>query len=234
MSKIIKVDDLVAKNLPKVAPALAIFYREDKVVQLLMKGESIASQLMKDRKRLESEFSIQLEVERADFMRGLEDIKEQTRQEGLAAAKEEVFGQFSELLDLINSTKDELQAQKEVWMAEVEADFVNLAMVIAQKLVGQELITHPDILIKIIKELLKNTSEQRQLTVQVNPEDLALIEKHLSELKQSLGSIKSFHAEANTSIKRGGVIFDMDSGILDAQIETQIGKLYQSLTHATD
>jgi flagellar assembly protein FliH len=190
---------------------------------------------MKDRDRLETEYYIQIEASRAQKMSELETLKQQTlleaRLEGAKVSKEEVYQKFSDLIELIESVKEELEAKKKTWIAEVESDIVKLSLVIAEKLVQQELTTHPEMLLKMIKALLKETSEQTSLTIQTNPEDLALIKSHLPELKQTLGSVKAFNAEPNPNIKRGGVIFDMDSGILDARIETQIGKLYKALVN---
>jgi flagellar assembly protein FliH len=231
MSPILKVDEMVAKNIQRYAPTLATFYREEKVVQLLIKAESIADQLLKDQKRIESDFFNQMEADRAQSLLDIERIREKAYQEGIKAGKEDLYGQFSELLDLLRSMKEELEDKRSTWMAEAESDMVKLSLVVAEKLVLQELSTKPEMLVTMIKTLLKKTSEQQSLTLQVNPDDLELIKKHLPELKQTLGTVKVFQAEPNPTIKRGGVIFDMDSGILDARIETQVSKLYQALVN---
>jgi len=231
MTRIIKVEDMVAQNLPKVAPLLTTFYREDKVIALLKQAESVAGQLLKDRDRIESDYTIQMEADRAQALIDIAAIKEQARQEGIKAGKESVYQAFADMLDLIEAVKLDLIQQKESWAESAEAEMVKLSLVIAEKLVQQELATHPDLIVGFIKAILKETSENQRLTLQVNPDDLTLIHKHLPELKQTLGSVKIFEAESNASIPRGGVIFDMDSGMLDARIETQMAKLYQSLVN---
>ena len=231
MTRIIKVEDMVAKNLPKVAPMLTTFYREDKVIAILRQAESVAEQLIKDRERIETEFIIQMEADRAHALQEIAIIKEQTRQEAIVSAKKEVFRDFSRMLGLIEAVKNDLVEQKKTWISEAEQDIVKLVLVIAEKLVLQELITHPDMLVTFIKAVLKETSEHQRVTIQVNPSDLALIEQHLPELKQTLGSVKIFEAESNSSIPSGGVVFDMDSGVLDAQVATQLHKLYLDLIH---
>lgn len=222
---------MVARNLPKVAPRLTTFYREEKVIALLKQAESIADQLLKDRSRIESEYITQMEADRAHALIEIAQIKEQARQDGLKAGKEEAYQAFSAVFDHVEAVKMEFIAQRKGWAEEAEADIVKLTLVIAEKLLQQELATHPDLIVGMIKAILKETSENQRLTLQVNPEDLSLIHTHLPELKQTLGAVKIFEAESNPSIPRGGVVFDMDSGMLDARIETQMAKLYQSLVN---
>lgn len=231
MTRIIKVDDMVAINLPKVAPMLTTFYQEEKVIAILKQAESVADQLLKERSRIESDYIIQMEADRAQALIEISAIKEQARLEGLKAGKEAAYQAFSDVFDLIETVKSAFVTQRKLWAEAAEADIVKLTLVIAEKLVQQELATHPDLIVGFIRAILKETSENQRLTIQVNPDDLELINKHLPELKQTLGSVKTFEAESNSSIPRGGVILDMDSGMLDARIETQMAKLYQSLVN---
>ena len=69
----------------------------------------------------------------------------------------------------------------------------------------------------------------RQVTLRVHPEDGALLEAALADLRATAELRGSLHIEPDAALERGDCIVISDAGVLDARIETQLLALQRAL-----
>ena len=167
MTSFIKTEDLVSKNLYSVAPALSIFYKEEKIVELLKAGDTIAETLVRERQKIESEFRDGIARERKLVKEELEAMRQEAYkkayEEGTLKAQEEVHQKFNQLLTHIEDTEKNIETTLKNLYKETEDEMVDLCLGIAEKLVQDELKNNREFFVKMIRGLLKKITDQKRI-----------------------------------------------------------------------
>jgi type III secretion protein L len=143
---------------------------------------------------------------------------EAARQEGYEAG----LAHWNEALLAAQAARDSLQA-------EYETELVKLAVQIARKIIGEELRTHPEAVVGIVRESLRSVRHERSLTIQVNPKDLAEVQPRLDRLQEAAGPGRHMQVVPDPAVSPGGCIVESDVGIIDARLETQLKCLEEIL-----
>jgi len=227
MQHIIKLEEIVKKNVNTYAPKLSRFYTSEKIIDLLKDGEKIADYLLKDRSRIEAEFEQEIERKRKDTQLAADQARSKAYEEGLNKAREEVFQKFDDFISFIEQSKESLIKELNK-MHNLEKEIVHLSMKIAQKLVQNELKVNKQLLSKLIRNVIDSISEQDHLEIQAHPDDIEMLKTNLDQIKKDSRAIKDFKVTENAAVSRGGAVFTMDSGRIDSQIESQLARMEES------
>ncbi|MDD5456983.1 MAG: FliH/SctL family protein [Candidatus Margulisbacteria bacterium] len=226
--KIIKLEDMVTRNLKSIAPNLSVFYSENKVVELLQQGENIAEFLLQERMSIEKTYRQDVENQKKNAMLEAEVIKRKAHEEGMAQGKEEIIRKFDDFIKYIDKSKENIEMETSRIYAQQEQDLAALSLKIAEKLVLSEMEFNEELLTRIIKNIISQITERKKVTIKANPQDYEILVQHADEIKKEGGMISEFSIEKNNAVSRGGVIFEMSSGLTDAQIETQVRKIREA------
>jgi len=226
--KVIKLEDMVARNLKSVSPNLSIFYSENKVVELLQQGENIAEFMLQERLSIEKNYRQDVENQKKNAMLEAEIIKRKAHEEGMVEGKQEIVGKFDEFLRFVETSKENIEKEIAKIYSEQEKDMAALSLKIAEKLVLTEMEFNKELLVKIIKNIIMQITERKKVIVKAHPEDYEILMQYADEIKKEGGMISQFSIEKNNAVSRGGVIFEMSSGLTDAQIETQVRKIREA------
>jgi flagellar assembly protein FliH len=102
---------------------------------------------------------------------------------------------------------------------------VDVARVLAERLLGEELALEPKRIVAMARRALDEARGARRVTIVAHPEDAALIE-------QALGSVNAGGAArvlADPARPRGSLRLDTDIGVLDADLAPQLDRLLPKL-----
>jgi flagellar assembly protein FliH len=80
-----------------------------------------------------------------------------------------------------------------------------------------------------IREAMNLVEHDTEITIVLNPEDLALLEQHQSSLLNRAGSTPVLKFRADSKVSRGGCLMDTKFGELDARRETKIELLRKAV-----
>jgi type III secretion protein L len=147
-----------------------------------------------------------------------ETIREQARQEGQAQG----LAEWNRILVDAGKRADELTRS---W----EETMLRLSVRVAEKIVGEQLRLHPDTIVEIVREVLKNVRPGKHLTIQVNPSDAQRVRARIDRLRETLGTRGEIEIVAMASVPAGGCVIDSELGIIDARLETQLKCLEEVL-----
>lgn len=158
----------------------------------------------------------------AGYKAGYEDGLQAGQEHGQAAGAEAAQQVVSRLNALAQSTATAL--------TQVESDMgqalITLAVRIAEKVVHDSITARPEQLLSLINSIVQMESEHHSaLTLHVHPEDLPLIESHLSENSEK----RRWHAVADADITRGGCRISTPLGDIDATLETRWTRVVSTL-----
>jgi flagellar assembly protein FliH len=146
--------------------------------------------------------------------------------EGLAAGRAEVSGAARALAGAA-ARLDEASASA---AADAEPIAVELALRIAEKVLGGELEARPELVLDVVRGALRRLTEPLPATLLVNPEDAELIRASIADLGVEYGGELSVREERR--IERGGCVVQTRAGELDAQIAAQLERAAKVVAQA--
>lgn len=148
--------------------------------------------------------------------------------EGEQSLREQLVEQRAELAQMQQGILKSLNGAVSQVLRETETAVIGLALQAAQKLVAGLPIS-PELIEAVVREALRQLEESSNVTVQLHPDDLALLRKNGSPLLGDPGTAGPVRFTASPEVTRGGCRIETRFGTLDACRETKLQQLRQSL-----
>lgn len=123
----------------------------------------------------------------------------------------------------------EATAARDRSLADAEREILQLAVHIAEKIIGEQLRVEPGAIVSIVAEALKSVRRDKDVSLLVNPEAVAVVEARLEELRRQAPQGALFSVRADPSIAPGGCVIRTESGSVDAKLESQLQCLEELL-----
>lgn len=147
------------------------------------------------------------------------------REDGERALRDQVE-RLARLLDA--ATHDVREA-----LFELEPQVIELAMVVAGRVVEREIAADPELVVGVVRAALDATASLPVIRVRVNPSD----EPTLAAVWASLGPASGgapVELVADPSLQPGGCVVDTASGFVDAQPRTRLDELRMQVLPITE
>ena len=120
--------------------------------------------------------------------------------------------------------------QREEKQAELDVDrALELAVLLAERLIGEELELRPDRIATMARTALEEARGARRAVIEVSPLDEPALRTHLERLGLPPASIE---IEPNPELSRGSLSLHTDLGTLDARLKPQLERLAAALRDA--
>ena len=161
-----------------------------------------------------------------------EDIQagyERGRIDGERALGEQLIRQRAEVMELQTGVLTSLRQAVPQVMRDCERALVILALEAAQKLVSG-LPVSPEMIEAAVKEACAGVEDSAEFTVQLHPDDLALLQRTNSPLLLPQGGREQIHFQASAQVTRGGCLVQTRFGVVDARRETKMELLRNALS----
>lgn len=114
-------------------------------------------------------------------------------------------------------------------MQETEEDLLNLSVMIARKIILQEISIDRRILVNIVKEAVSNVSDEDEVVVRLNPADYEIVADN-KQFSPSVNEKRRMTLKADEGIPSGGCLVDTSMGAIDARVDAQIGEIFRRFT----
>lgn len=111
---------------------------------------------------------------------------------------------------------------------EMESALIQLALESAQKIVGGLPITVKTVE-NVVREALAQVQQTSEVSIQLHPEDLALLRKQNSPLLEGLPETGPLRFTGSSDVTRGGCVIHTRFGIVDALRETKFEQLRKTV-----
>ena len=113
--------------------------------------------------------------------------------------------------------------------AETQLDrSVELARVLAERLLGESLHVDAQTVAKLARQALAEAQGARTVRIEAHPDDVATLKQHITML--NIAQVASITADA--TLERGSLRLHTDLGTIDAQLEPQLERLAAALRDA--
>jgi len=161
-----------------------------------------------------AEAELQQKLEAA-FHKGIDEGRQQTER-GLA----NVFRSLREAIDATMRLREKV-------LRESEEDLLKLAIMVARKIVQQEIRHDPQILANIVGETVSCCSDLDKITIRLNPDDCTLVSANRNFYLSGIGANTQVSLIPDEAILPGGCMVDTVTGTIDARIDVQLDEIYR-------
>ncbi|MES2767786.1 MAG: FliH/SctL family protein [Bdellovibrionota bacterium] len=132
---------------------------------------------------------------------------------------------LSEMITLFEN----LKTMKKDILNKNESVFVDLIYHIAEKVVMEHVQKSETTTVEVIKQVVDSLDVKEDISVRLNQEDFAIMQKLMGENSQEAEIFKKLKFYADPEIQKGGCMFETNHGLVDATLEERIAKLWTLL-----
>jgi flagellar assembly protein FliH len=136
------------------------------------------------------------------------------------------------LVENIEALFTELNHAKDDIIRQYEKEILDLVFAIAGKIAHHQIRSNENAVKQTIINAMEMAAQRSKITVRVSPEDYDIVERVRPELFAEFKEAKSIIVSSDQSVSRGGCFLETPSGDVDATVEAQMEKIYQSLEEA--
>jgi hypothetical protein len=125
---------------------------------------------------------------------------------------------------------DRLRMLSDRLAADTRNDALEVAMMLARKIVEGELTTNVDKMMGTVRSAVRRLGESRRITVRLSPDDADLLSKG-NQPSSELGGLSAAKVEvvADATLKRGDCLVEGDLGSVDARLDTRFAELRRAI-----
>ena len=149
-------------------------------------------------------------------------LRAAAREQGLREGREEALAALTPGLEALSQAAEAVQADQYVRADRLEAHAVDLALFLAEKIIGGALAVEPERVLEAVRGALRGIVERERITVLVHPEDLELVRDSMDAVRASLGGIEHCEVQAERRVSRGGAVVRTPDGDVDARVDTKL------------
>lgn len=148
---------------------------------------------------------------------------------GLKEGKELAERGLINVFRALRASSETIHNLRDKIFRESEEEIINLIMLVARKVIINEVTQDRSILAGVVQNAIADLSARQEITVRINPDDYQLVtagrdELLLKELLNEHLSIKPDH-----SIAAGFCLVDTEMGTINATLDGQLEQIYRSL-----
>ncbi len=164
------------------------------------------------------------------------EIEHEAYQKGYDAGREVGFkkgqSEVRRLIDRLGTIVGQAIDVREEIIAASEKQMVDMILMIARKVIKDEIVERKEVVLNNIREALRRIKDRDRVDIRVNFADLELTTAHKDELIKMMESLRKVNIYEDSRIDRGGCIIETDVGSIDARISTQLKEIEEAIRNA--
>ncbi len=125
--------------------------------------------------------------------------------------------------------KDKLAKLEVLVLSEVKDGVVQTAFSVAEDILNASVNVFPSAVLSITQTALSEIPDTTHIWLRVNPVDAPIFVQNKQKIIDGLERVKEIDIREDKQVGRGGVLIQTESGVIDAQIKTQIEEMARLL-----
>lgn len=158
-----------------------------------------------------------------------EQLREEARAAGYTEGRSQADEEGAKIIEEAIETLNRARLAYPKAVRENQEKLIELALNVAEKIVGDEIITGPDLVLKTLEAALTKVTDLESVSIRVNTVDLPQLQAQEERYRDMLSQVKKLEFIGSAKIARGGVFIETNSGTVDATIKTQLSVLAEVL-----
>ncbi len=123
----------------------------------------------------------------------------------------------------------EAKRKREKAVRDLEIQIVELAVLIAERVIGKSLEAAPEAVLDIVREAMSHIVSGETVVLKVSEDDLPAINERYEEWLGLSGNAREFRIEADRRLRRGDCLIETEGGIVDAVIANRLGFIAEEI-----
>lgn len=156
-------------------------------------------------------------------------LAEKVRQEAYREAMEKAEREAEVLRAQAREVLKQAEEIRRVTFERLEGELVDLAVSIAEKVVGMHLSVDPEAVLAVAREAIQMTGVREQVTIWAHPDEVALFNEKMDELRTLLPASAALNVIADPAVKPGGCRVETEHGRVDATLDARWKALLEAL-----
>lgn len=145
--------------------------------------------------------------------------------EGLKQADQQAAATRQEAIDVLHQAQ---QLHQDI-LAGIQQEAVDLAVIIAERVVRRQLEIAPEAVLAIAREIMQRSVQSSYYILIVNPQDVTLVREQRQQLLEAVDHLAQIQVLADPAITPGGCRVETEQGYCDGTIEAQLQVVHQTL-----
>ncbi len=175
---------------------------------------------------IEHEISIwreKFDTSKVSHARDLDRRAEDARSSGYNKGFEEgLERERHDKIVVIDTLLSEAKRKREHAVRDLEIQIIELAVLIAERIIGKSLVTAPEAVLGIVREAMSRIVSGETVVLKVSEDDLPAINERYEEWLGLSGNAREFRIEADRRLRRGDCLIETEGGIVDAVIANRL------------
>ena len=163
-----------------------------------------------------------------------ERVEQWAYEKGLAQGREAGNRQYEERCAEVEAMAAELNREREAFFDRMEPELIRLAVAVAERILAQQITLQPSTIVEMMRAHLQRFRQNSVLTVRVHPEDAPILRDEESYLLDASPGVAEIQFVEDRRVSRGGAVFELPGGALDARISTQVSVVSKRLESALE
>jgi len=189
--------------------------------------------LQNDMKSLKEEALRDIQLHRDNWEHEKKDLQQQAYLEGLDTGKFEgrKLG-MDEYKFLIEEAKNNINSSKQDYLQRIEESdetILRLGLKIASHILDQELTNDPNVIIPVVKKVIRELREEKDIRLTIHPDQYELVINHRSELEKILINESKIYIYPDETLTIGSCIIESSFGRIDASVDVQLSEISKKL-----
>lgn len=207
-----------------------LFEAKEKAEKIITEAKESANQILNEAKessneiltKTNSEIDQVTQVAKQDgYEQGFKEGKEQGINAGQEVIKKTLSQIHNVLLEAKHKREEIIQTNQEM--------ILDLALMIAKKIIKTELATNKQAILKNLTQTLKKVKNKEEIKVKINPVHLQELSSKKEELLSQVFGLEGINFEEDENIEPGGCLIETNFGLIDATISSQLEIIYEAL-----
>jgi len=114
-------------------------------------------------------------------------------------------------------------------VSRLEPQLVQLAISVAEKIIGEELALRPEAIVDVVGQALKTVRHQREIVIRVHPSRAPTLEQRKQSLLGILSRAQTVRVVPDETLTENGCVIETEVGRLNADIDSQLEALRKAL-----
>jgi len=186
--------------------------------QAHMEAEQIREQLHQEKEKWQSEFQ---QLKEEAFQKGYEDGFKQGQLDGLNSVNEN--------LELAKSVIETAKKDYQKHIESSDQTILLIAMKAAEKILNIEIENNPNVIANVVKQVLKEARDYREIQITVHPSDYAYMVSQKDDLLSIFPKETELYIYPDDQVKPTTCIIETEGGRIDASIDSQLAMLKEKL-----
>jgi flagellar assembly protein FliH len=161
-------------------------------------------------------------------------VEEERFAAGQAAGIEAKELEVQQAVERFEALRQELTQARAKVLKAADETVVDVAVALAQKITGQQVVSDPKALVRIMRTALGQMAEESSLVLKVHPQDLGIARRFAAHWVAKSSSDKVLKVQEADYVGRGGCMLEGGEENVDARLETQLEVLHEALRTAVD